>query len=91
MGGFPFSDGNARPVPQVRNEADKERDITDHLQKQFQALYALGEKSECPICLDDINADDLKTRSCGHHYHEKCWTEYEQSKHGVCLCCVCRT
>lgn len=46
------------------------------------------EDNECPICLEDINANDLAlTSPCHHKYHFKCiheWTNHRTS------CPVCR-
>ena len=39
---------------------------------------------ECPICLDAIKLDSYVT-SCGHAFHSKCWTKYDNKS--VCPIC----
>jgi hypothetical protein len=74
------------------NELDDEIPIglNPHLMKMIQDLYAKSkEKIECPICLERIESDDLKTGKCGHNFHQCCidiWLEASKKK-----CPLCKT
>ena len=42
----------------------------------------------CPICLDEINQDDIIETPCGHSFHKYCYKQFMQIKPE---CPVCRT
>ena len=53
--------------------ADELRDLMISLKKQI----------ECPICMDELDAKDIKFSSCGHKYCGECLSKIDE-------CAVCR-
>jgi hypothetical protein len=46
----------------------------------------------CPICLIDIETDDILVTPCQHHFHESCFSQYCKSqKKKVISCPSCKT
>ena len=57
----------------------------------FQSPTPESLKNRCPICLEIIRSDHIKTK-CGHDFHKEClieWCENQQKKTNI-KCPVCR-
>jgi late competence protein required for DNA uptake (superfamily II DNA/RNA helicase) len=46
-------------------------------------MISLKKQIECPICMDELNAKDIKFSSCGHKYCQTCLSKLDE-------CAVCR-
>ena len=82
---------------QVQEYEDNELDdeipvgLNPHLMKMIQDLYRKSkEKIECPICLERIESDDLKTGRCGHNFHQECIDIWLREGKNKCPLCVKR-
>ena len=42
---------------------------------------------ECPICLENIEIDDMKFSSCGHKYCETCLNKLKSEDPAKCAIC----
>lgn len=57
----------------------------------FQSPTPESLKNKCPICLEIIRSDHIKTK-CGHDFHKKCliqWCE-NQKQHAITKCPMCK-
>ena len=69
-------------------------ELSPHLKKLIEDLYDKANiKTRCAICLDDIEAKDLKPHFCGHIFHKTCWEEYKSHHLNVfrLKCPLCRS
>ena len=46
-------------------------------------MISLKKQIECPICMDELDAKDIKFSSCGHKYCQECLSKLDE-------CAVCR-
>ena len=46
-------------------------------------MISLKKQIECPICMDELDAKDIKFSSCGHKYCGECLSKLDE-------CAVCR-
>jgi len=46
-------------------------------------MISLKKQIECPICMDELHAKDIKFSSCGHKYCQECLSKLDE-------CAVCR-
>ena len=46
-------------------------------------MISLKKQIECPICMDELDAKDIKFSSCGHKYCQTCLSKLDE-------CAVCR-
>jgi len=79
------------------NEANAEENHNEtsaHLMGFIRELYKKAKEScECPICLEEIEIDDLETTGCGHNFHTRCLgvmkdnAEKEDKKYIECAIC----
>lgn len=54
------------------------------LQQELRDLMiSLKKQIECPICMDELDAKDIKFSSCGHKYCGECLSRLDE-------CAVCR-
>jgi len=54
------------------------------LQEELRDLMiSLKKQIECPICMDELDAKDIKFSSCGHKYCQTCLSKLDE-------CAVCR-
>jgi uncharacterized CHY-type Zn-finger protein len=52
-------------------------------------LFSMDE--DCPICLDKMHKEDIKTLKCGHNLHLNCFNKLLQSTSLINKCCmICR-
>ena len=61
---------------------------------QKMSLYLDHESNPvgCPICLTDIEKNDMLVTPCQHHFHESCFSQYCKSqKKKVLSCPSCKT
>ena len=57
----------------------------------FQSPTPESLKNRCPICLETIRSNHIKTK-CGHDFHKKCliqWCE-NQKQHAITKCPMCK-
>jgi len=69
-------------------------ELSPHLRKLIEELYdKADQKTRCSICLDDIEAKDLKPHFCGHIFHKCCWEDYKAHNMNVfrLKCPLCRS
>ena len=57
----------------------------------FQSPTPESLKNKCPICLEIIRSDHIKTK-CGHNFHKKCLIEWckNQKQHAITKCPMCK-
>jgi hypothetical protein len=53
-------------------------------------VYGFVRGEECSICMLDDGKPWIKT-SCGHHFHDLCWSKIEVSRYGIVKCPLCRS
>ena len=76
-----------------KRSTSKSRSIGSSLKSRgfFQSPTPESLKNKCPICLDTIHSDHIKTK-CGHDFHKDCliqWCE-NQKQHISTKCPMCK-
>ncbi len=72
---------------------ENHNETNSFLMSFIRELYKKAKHSvECPICLEQIDGDELETTSCGHNYHRNCLAQLKAScnkypKHIECAVC----
>ena len=85
-------------IPTAQNNPD---DISiddiknsDFLMEFIKELYKKAKVScECPICMEQIQSEDLLTTNCGHNFHKDCMEqlkEHDNSGKSYVSCPSCR-
>jgi len=64
-------------INEVREDGEdfneNHNETNSFLMNFIRELYKTAKKSvECPICLEQIESDDLETTGCGHNFHKQC-------------------
>ena len=58
--------------------------IPEFVLNEFREMVATLKRSvECPVCFDEMEADDIKFSNCGHKYCESCLARLD-------TCAICR-
>ena len=66
----------------------KTREMPDHIKNELKELYIeMKKKIECPICLHEIESDDLDWTKCGHKYCKACLKRLKETSN---KCAICR-
>jgi len=78
-------------VYQVINENIINTDVPKHIETKFKDLMKkYNHLYECPICIEQLNRDDLQFINCGHFFHKECikkWVNSETDNHNKCPNC----
>ncbi len=59
---------------------------SDVISNSFRVLEHKEHVKECPICLDDIACNTVKTTECNHTFHEECFTTWLTYNNSCPLC-----
>ena len=75
----------------VKKLKDNEEIDLSYLKSQFIELYDLVKgQTECPICFDEINRENIDVKNCGHIICKKCVEEIKNTSHSPHKCPICR-
>jgi len=98
---FNLQHGVYDEVNEVIEEGDEtfnenHNETSAHLMRFIRELYKKAKEScECPICLEEIEIDDLETTGCGHNFHSQCLdvmkTNAEKEEKKFIECAICRS
>jgi len=73
-------------IKSLENEIKSEdrHSVPDFVVNEIQGLLTeLKKQVECPICYEELNAEEIKFSSCGHKYCESCLSKINE-------CAICR-
>jgi len=66
---------------------NKTNAMPNHIKNELKELYdALKQTVCCPICLHEINKDDLDWSQCGHKYCKACLQRLKNTSNKCALC-----
>ena len=78
---------NMALIQKIRNDELNGDDIT-HLKKQFVEMYdMLKKETECPVCFDVLNKENIEVPKCGHIICKTCLDTIKESDNKICPEC----
>jgi len=78
---------NKKLYKKLLDDGDKEG-LPIHIISELKELYTKTSKlCECPICLEEMNPDDMVFSSCGHLYDKKCYDKLCAMNDAKCAIC----